>query len=97
MRGYFEEGSDIGDVDELVRLGAEVGLSEYDTRSLFVLRLGHDALVAAERHASTLGFSGVPTFVFDGQYSLSGAQETDVFVRVIDQVAGLAATRDAKA
>jgi predicted DsbA family dithiol-disulfide isomerase len=97
MRGYFEEGVDIGDVDELVRLGAEVGLSEYETRSLFVLRLGHDALIAAERHASTLGFNGVPTFVFDGQYSVSGAQETEVLVRVLDQVAAFAATRDAEA
>jgi len=97
MRAYFEEGRDIGDIDELARLGAEVGLSEYDTRSLLVLRLGHDALIAAERHAQTLGFNGVPTFVFDGQYSLSGAQETDVLVRVLDQVAGFAATQDAGA
>jgi len=94
MRAYFEEGIDIGEVDELVRLGVEVGLAEYDTRAVFVLRLGHDAVIAAERHASSLGFNGVPTFVFDGQYSVSGAQETDVLVRVLDQVAGLAATRD---
>jgi len=97
MRAYFEEGCDIGDVDELARLGAEVGLSDYETRSLFVLRRGHDALIAAERHASSLGFNGVPTFVFDGQYSVSGAQDTDVLVRVLDQVAGLAATRDPQA
>jgi predicted DsbA family dithiol-disulfide isomerase len=96
MRAYFEEGSDIGDVDELARLGAEVGLSEYETRSVFVLRLGHDALVAAERHAASLGFNGVPTFVFDGHYTISGAQETEVLLRVLDQVAGFAATQDAK-
>jgi predicted DsbA family dithiol-disulfide isomerase len=97
MHAYFEEGCDIGDVDELARLGAEVGLSEYETRSVFVLRLGHDALVAAERHAASLGFNGVPTFVFDGQYTVSGAQETEVLLRVLDQVAGFAALQSAKA
>jgi len=41
-----------------------------------------------------LGITGVPTFIFDRQYSLSGAQEIDTFIRVIDQVVELAAGRE---
>ncbi len=93
MKGYFEEGCDIGDVDELVRLGVEAGLSEYDARSTLVLRVGHDAVVAAERHAAALGMTGVPTFIFDGQYTVSGALEVDSFARIFEQVDGFAAER----
>jgi predicted DsbA family dithiol-disulfide isomerase len=94
MQAYFEEGCNIGDVDELVRLGVEAGLSERETRSAMVLRAGQDGVVAAERHAAVLGINGVPTFIFDRQYSVSGAQEIETFTQVIDQVMELAAARE---
>ncbi len=89
MRAYFEEGCDIGDPDELVRLGTEVGLHGPEVRNVLILRIGQDGVVAAERHATVLGITGVPTFIFDGQYTISGAQEVGVFARIFDQVAEL--------
>ena len=94
MQAYFEEGRDIGDIEELVRLGVEAGLAEREARAAVVLREGQDGIVAAERHATMLGITGVPAFIFDRQYSVSGAQEVDTFVRVIDQVVELAAGRE---
>ena len=94
MQAYFEEGCNIGDVEELVRLGVEAGLAERETRSAMILRSGQDGVVAAERHAAVLGINGVPTFIFDRQYSVSGAQEIETFTRVIDQVMELAAARE---
>jgi len=94
MQAYFEEGCNIGDVDELVRLGVEAGLAERETRSAMILREGQDGVVAAERHATVLGITGVPTFIFDRQYSVSGAQEIDTFIQVIDQVLDFAAARE---
>ncbi|MGO9036819.1 MAG: DsbA family oxidoreductase [Steroidobacteraceae bacterium] len=94
MQAYFEEGCDIADVEELVRLGVEAGLSEHETRSAVILRAGQDGVVAAERHATVLGITGVPTFVFDGKYSISGAQEVATFTRIIDQVVDFAAGRE---
>jgi predicted DsbA family dithiol-disulfide isomerase len=93
MRAYFEEGCDIGDPDELVRLASEVGLNSAEVRNALILRIGQDGVVAAERHAAVLGISGVPTYIFDGQYTISGAQEVGIFARVFDQVAEFAATR----
>jgi predicted DsbA family dithiol-disulfide isomerase len=95
MRGYFEEGSDIGDIAQLVRLGVEAGLSERETRSAVILREGQDGVVAAERHAAALGITGVPTFMFDRQYTLSGAQDVATLGRALDQVAEYAAGRGA--
>jgi predicted DsbA family dithiol-disulfide isomerase len=95
MRAYFEEGCDIGDPDELVRLGAEAGLAEGAARNALILRIGQDGVVAAERHAQVLGITGVPTFIFDGTYTISGAQEVQIFARVFDQVAEFAAAKAA--
>jgi predicted DsbA family dithiol-disulfide isomerase len=93
MRAYFEEGCDIGDVEELVRLGVEAGLAEHESRSAIILRAGQDGVIAAERHAAVLGITGVPTFIFDGQYTISGAQEVGALAQVFDQVADFAAAR----
>jgi predicted DsbA family dithiol-disulfide isomerase len=76
-----------------VRLAAEVGLSAAEARNALILRVGQDGVVAAERHAQVLGITGVPTYIFDGQYTISGAQEVGIFTRVFDQVAELASTR----
>jgi predicted DsbA family dithiol-disulfide isomerase len=94
MRAYFEEGCDIGDVEELVRLGVESGLAEHESRSAIILRAGQDGVIAAERHASVLGITGVPTLVFDGQYTISGAQDVGTLAGIFDRVADLAAARD---
>jgi predicted DsbA family dithiol-disulfide isomerase len=95
MRAYFEEGCDIGDVEVLVRLGVEAGLTEHESRAALILRAGQDGVIAAERHASVLGITGIPTFIFDGQYTISGAQDVGTLARVLDQVADFAAAREA--
>jgi predicted DsbA family dithiol-disulfide isomerase len=94
MRAFFEEGSDIGDIGTLVRLGVEAGLVERECRAALILRAGLDGVIAAERHASVLGITGVPTFIFDGLYTISGAQEAGALAGVFDQVAHFAAARD---
>ncbi len=93
MRGYFAEGCDIGDIETLVRLGVEAGLAERESRSALILRAGQDGVIAAERHAAVLGITGVPTCIFDGIYTISGAQEVGSLTRVFDQVAEFAAAR----
>jgi len=93
MRAYFEEGCDIGDIEVLVRLGVDAGLAEHESRSALILRAGQDGVIAAERHAAVLGITGLPTFIFDGKYTISGAQEVGALARVLDQVADFAAAR----
>jgi predicted DsbA family dithiol-disulfide isomerase len=94
MRAFFEEGCDIGDINELVRLAVEAGLNEHESRSALILREGQDGVIAAERHASVLGITGVPTFIFDGQYTISGAQDVGTLAGILDQVADFGAARD---
>lgn len=95
MQAYFEEGVDLGEVEELVRLGVEAGLAENEARAAVILREGQDGIVAAQRHAGVIGIKGAPTFLFDRQYTLAGAQEVETFIEVIDRVVELAAAREA--
>jgi predicted DsbA family dithiol-disulfide isomerase len=94
MRAYFQEGRDIGDIEVLVELAVEAGLAERESRAALILRAGQDGVVAAQRHAGVLGITGVPTFIFDGQYTVSGAQEVGTLTRIFDQVADFAAARE---
>ena len=85
MRAYFEEGADIGDFDTLVGLAADAGLAAREASRAIALRNGQDAVVAAQRHAASLGLTGVPTFVFNGEYALSGAQEPAALAAAMDE------------
>jgi predicted DsbA family dithiol-disulfide isomerase len=84
MVAYFSEGRPIGDTDTLVALGGEVGLDADDVRQVLEGDDYRQAVRADEAAASTLGISGVPFFVIDRAYGVSGAQNEDLFLEVLD-------------
>ncbi|HEY7377171.1 MAG TPA: DsbA family oxidoreductase [Steroidobacteraceae bacterium] len=84
---YFAEGRDIGDRQVLAELSAQLGLDAPD--SLDEGRL-QDRVLADENLARDWGITGVPTFIFDSRYALSGAQPAEVFVQFFDRVSGSA-------
>ncbi len=59
---YFAEGLDIGDVEVLAALGAEIGLDPAALRGSLATDAHADRLKRAEREARSLGITGVPTF-----------------------------------
>jgi predicted DsbA family dithiol-disulfide isomerase len=77
FRAHFTENRSLFDHPSLVILGGEAGLSGVETL-LQGERYG-DAVVADQRLANELGVTGVPFFVLDGRYGVSGAQSVDVF------------------
>lgn len=85
MHAYFTEGKAIGEPDALVEVGSSVGLDPHELRSTLDNEAYADAVRADERRAAQLGISGVPFFVFDGRYAVSGAQPTDVFRSVLQR------------
>lgn len=90
FRAYFEAGEDIGDLDTLARLAGGAGLDAGAARARLIARLDYAAVEQIEREASAAGVSGVPFYVFDRKYAVSGAQNVATFVRVLDHVAGRA-------
>ena len=85
MQAYFTQGARVGDHAELVRLAGEVGLPT--DRAAEVLASGEyaDGVESDIALARGFGVSGVPFFVFDRTYGVSGAQETAVFTDVLDK------------
>ncbi len=86
MRAYLEEGVLMADPEALVRLGTEVGLSECDVRFMLAGNAFTDEVRADLEEAQTLGISGVPFFVLEGKYGVSGAQPTETLHSILQEV-----------
>jgi predicted DsbA family dithiol-disulfide isomerase len=87
MLAYFTDGEDIGDPDVLARRAASCGLDPGRARELLAEEKGLEALAVGLRRAAELGITAVPTFVVDATWSIPGAQDTDVFVRLLRRIA----------
>ena len=85
MRATFTEGEPIGDADTLVRLVAEVGLDAERARTVLAEGTYGDAVRADEEQARQLRITGVPFFVVDRTYGVSGAQPVDVLRQVLER------------
>jgi len=92
LKAYFEEGRHVGRLPELADLAAEVGLDRDDVARSLTAGEHLDDVRADIALAGQLGIRGVPFFVFEQQYGVSGAQEAATFADVLRQVA---AARDA--
>lgn len=83
---YFEQGRDIGDRDVLVEVGAAQKLDAAQIRAALAAKRNYPEVAGYERQAAQWGIRGVPTFIFDRRYAVSGAQEPPVFLQVFDRL-----------
>ncbi|QHQ34696.1 DsbA family oxidoreductase [Algicella marina] len=83
---YFRQGQDISDHEVLVAVAKTAGMESEVVARL----LTGDADVAETRaedeQARRMGVTGVPTFIVGGRYAVPGAQDKDVWLRVIDEL-----------
>ncbi|WP_405166280.1 DsbA family oxidoreductase [Nocardia sp. NBC_01499] len=83
---FAEEESLFGDHERLVRLAVAAGFDESSVRAVLADPNAYaDDVRADEKEAAQLGATGVPFFVFDRKYGVSGAQPTAVFAQALDQ------------
>jgi predicted DsbA family dithiol-disulfide isomerase len=82
-RAYFTEHGSVFDRDSLVALGASAGLDPEETRRMLDSGTYADRVAADLETARRLGASGVPFFVIDSRYGVSGAQSVEVFADVL--------------
>ena len=86
FRAYFAEGEEVSDPGTLARLGEEVGLDPDEVRDAFDDTDLEEAVDRDITRARMLGVSGVPFFLLDTQYGVSGAQPAESFAQVLDRV-----------
>jgi len=84
MRGYFTESEAVGDHETLVRLVADAGVDPEAARSVLAGDAYADAVRADELLGARMGIRGVPFFVLDRRYGVSGAQPAELLVQALD-------------
>lgn len=83
LKAYFIEGKNIDDVSILADLAKEVGITNAEEtlkNDNFTDQVKRDLMESKQ-----IGIQGVPFFVFNGKYGISGAQESKVFAEAIEQ------------
>ncbi|MBX9246643.1 DsbA family oxidoreductase [Actinotalea ferrariae] len=90
FRAYFEEGRHLGHDDELAVLAAEAGLDAQEVRDALAAGTYVADVVADMEQARAYGISGVPFFVLDGRFGVSGAQPAELFASALEQASAAA-------
>jgi predicted DsbA family dithiol-disulfide isomerase len=85
FQAYFTEGKHIGDRQVLAELAADIGLDPAVVSEALDSSSYTDEVRADEREAAQLGIRGVPFFVINRKYAVSGAQPTEVFIRALEK------------
>jgi predicted DsbA family dithiol-disulfide isomerase len=85
FHAYFTEGRDIGDTQVLVEVAAETGLDGDEVRQFLASDQGIEEVRTEEAAGHRMGIRGVPHFVLNGRYAISGAQPPDVLVSALQK------------
>jgi predicted DsbA family dithiol-disulfide isomerase len=82
---YFTEGKNFGNPEVLTALGKEIGLTEADVQEALTNETYAQKVKEDIQEAGRLGVNGVPFFVFDRKYAISGAQPPAIFLQALQQ------------
>lgn len=93
FKAYFEQGEHLGKPERLAELAAEVGLDRDEVRTALESGRFTDAVQGDLEQAQAYGINGVPFFVIDGRYGVSGAQSPETFTAALAQAHAEAAER----
>jgi predicted DsbA family dithiol-disulfide isomerase len=81
---YFLDGRDTGSARVLTEIAGEVGLERAAVRLYLQTEADVETVLGEDRIARRLGITGVPCFVFNGRFALSGAQEPEALFQLFD-------------
>ena len=86
LKAYFVEGRHVGRTDDLADLAEEIGLDRAQAKRALQNDEYLDDVRTDQQQAIGYGIRGVPFFVIDGKYGVSGAQEAKTFTEVLNKV-----------
>ncbi len=84
MKAYFTEGKNLADYDVLVSLSEEVGLDGAKVRKVLENNEYKEEVDFQIAEARQVGVQGVPFFVLNRKYGISGAQQEEYFTQVLE-------------
>ncbi len=83
---YFIEGSDIGNLNTLINVAKDANIYDKYTENYIVSNKDNESLLNEEKQAKKIGINGVPCFIFNKEFILSGAQSKDNFAQIINSL-----------
>ncbi len=86
FKSYFEQAADIGSIAALVQLGEQAGMNREAVKLVLQSDEGTAEVRAEESAGHKFGIRGVPYFIVNGTYVISGVQPVETFVSAIDQM-----------
>ncbi|MBI1212316.1 MAG: thioredoxin domain-containing protein [Alphaproteobacteria bacterium] len=87
FRAYFIDGADVGDIKTLAQIGAEAGMDAELVEELLNSDADREKVEHEDSMARKIGINGVPTYLVGGKVLVTGAQDAEHLVHVIDRVA----------
>ncbi len=88
FKAYFEQGRDIGDRDVLADLADGLEMDAAVVRRLLDSDADEQAILERDKQFREMGITSVPTFIVNGQHAVPGAQDPDLWIKVIDEITG---------
>lgn len=85
FKAFFTEGKNVADIETLTQLGKEVGLDEKELQVAFTDDQYLYQMKQDIQEGANLGVKGVPFFVFDRKYGVSGAQPAEAFLETLSK------------
>lgn len=82
---YFTDGKNLEDLETLLQLGDKIGLDKAALKHALLNKSFTADIELDLYEAQQIGVRGVPFFVFDGKYAVSGAQASAVFLQTLEQ------------
>lgn len=86
FKAYLTDGKDINDKETLKQLGIQIGLNAYEIDEVLNSNSYSKEVKEDIQMAQKIGIQGVPFFVFDNKYAVSGAQHVETFVKTLEKV-----------
>jgi predicted DsbA family dithiol-disulfide isomerase len=85
-QAYFEDGRDIGSVEVLLEIAKEVGIAADSLEEQLRAKEGLEQVEDDLEFARQVGITGVPFFIINDQYALTGAQPSSTILQAMEQV-----------
>jgi predicted DsbA family dithiol-disulfide isomerase len=86
FKAYFTQGIDLSNINNLVDISAQTGLDRTKIEQLLNSNTGKLEIEMAEKELQDLGITGVPLYIVDNKFAISGAQSVDTFLKAFEEL-----------
>ncbi len=80
---YFIEGSDLSNLDALIQISKQTNIHDEKIKNYLISNQDNESLIREQEQAKNMGIKGVPCFIFNKEFVVSGVQTRESFIKII--------------